>query len=215
MEIYDTEEEQLEAVKRWWKENSQSTIIGLSLGVAIVLGVNFWQEHNKSQAEQASALYSQLLQAANTDKKDSVEKLAERLQQQYPKTEYAAYGGLILAKLKVQQGDVANAKTLLQTIAKGPNKELGNIAKIRQVRLMLASGEFQQGLQLINEVDPASSSSFSGNYDELVGDLYVALDRLDLARSSYQKALEGGYKSPLLKFKIDDLTAPEKTESPK
>lgn len=215
MEIYDTEEEQLEAVKRWWKENSQSTIIGLSLGVAIVLGVNFWQEHNKSQAEQASALYSQLLQAANTDKKDSVEKLAERLQQQYPKTEYAAYGGLILAKLKVQQGDVAKAKTLLQTIAKGPNKELGNIAKIRQVRLMLASGEFQQGLQLINEVDPASSSSFSGNYDELVGDLYVALDRLDLARSSYQKALEGGYKSPLLKFKIDDLTAPEKTESPK
>ena len=215
MEIYDTEEEQLEAVKRWWKENSQSTIIGLSLGVAIVLGVNFWQEHNKSQAEQASALYSQWLQAANTDKKDSVEKLAERLQQQYPKTEYAAYGGLILAKLKVQQGDVAKAKTLLQTIAKGPNKELGNIAKIRQVRLMLASGEFQQGLQLINEVDPASSSSFSGNYDELVGDLYVALDRLDLARSSYQKALEGGYKSPLLKFKIDDLTAPEKTESPK
>jgi len=32
-------------------------------------------------------------------------------------------------------------------------------------------------LQLINDVDPATSSSFSGNYDELVGDLYVALDR--------------------------------------
>ena len=66
------------------------------------------------------------------------------------------------------------------------------------------------GLELINNVDPATSASFSGNYDELVGDLYVALDRLDQARSSYQKALESGYKSPLLQIKIDDLTAPEK-----
>jgi predicted negative regulator of RcsB-dependent stress response len=75
---------------------------------------------------------------------------------------------------------------------------------------MLANGEYEQGLALINDVDPATSSSFSGNYDELVGDLYVALDRLDQARTSYQKALENGYKSPLLQIKIDDLTALEK-----
>ena len=212
MEIYDTEEEQLDAVKRWWKENGQSTIIGLGLGIAVILGWNYWQEHKKAQAGQASALYSQLIQAIGADKKDSAEKLAERLKEQYPKTEYAAYSGLFLAKLKVQQGDVAKAQTILKEIAAGSNKELSNIAKIRQVRLMLASGEYEQGLQLINDVDPATSTSFSGNYDELVGDLYVALDRLDEARSSYQKALENGYKSPLLQFKIDDLTAPEKIE---
>ena len=212
MEIYETEEERLEAVKRWWKENGQSTIIGLVLGIAVILGWNYWQEHKKAQAEQASALYSQLIQAIAADKKDSSEKLAERLQEQYPKTEYAAYSGLFLAKLKVQQGDVAKAQTILKNIAAGSNRELSNIAKIRQVRLMLASGEYEQGLQLINDVDPETSSSFSGNYDELVGDLYVALDRLDEARSSYQKALENGYKSPLLQFKIDDLTASEKIE---
>ena len=210
MEIYETEEEQLDAVKRWWKENGQSTIIGLVVGIAIVLGWNFWQDHKKEQAGQASALYGQLIQAVAADKKDSAEKLAERIQQQYPKTEYAAYSGLLLAKIKVQQGDLAKAKAILKGIAAGSNKELSNIAKIRQVRLMLASGEYEQGLQLINDVDPATSSSFSGNYDELVGDLYVALDRLDQARTSYQKALENGYRSPLLQFKIDDLTAPEK-----
>ena len=215
MEIYDTEEERLDAVKRWWKENGQSTIIGLGLGIAVILGWNYWQEHKKAQAGQSSALYSQLIQAIGTDKKDSAEKLAERLKEQYPKTEYAAYSGLFLAKLKVQQGDVAKAQTILKEIAAGSNKELSNIAKIRQVRLMLASGEYEQGLQLINDVDPATSSSFSGNYDELVGDLYVALDRLDEARSSYQKALENGYKSPLLQFKIDDLTASEKIENQK
>jgi predicted negative regulator of RcsB-dependent stress response len=215
VEIYDTEEEQLDALKRWWKENGQSTIIGLGLGMAIILGWNYWQEHKKAQAEQASGLYSQLIQAIAADKKESAEKLAERIKEQYPKTEYAAYSGLLLAKLKVQQGDVAKAQTILKDIAAGPNNELRNIAKIRQVRLMLAGGQYEQGLQLINDVDPATSSSFSGNYDELVGDLYVALDRLDQARSSYQKALENGYKSPLLQIKIDDLTASEKVESQK
>jgi predicted negative regulator of RcsB-dependent stress response len=210
VEIYETEEERLDAAKRWWKENGQSTIIGLVVGIAIILGWNFWQDHKKEQAGQASALYGQLIQAVAADKKDSAEKLAERIQQQYPKTEYAAYSGLLLAKIKVQQGDPAKAKAILKGIAAGSNKELSNIAKIRQVRLMLASGEYEQGLQLINDVDPATSSSFSGNYDELVGDLYVALDRLDQARTSYQKALENGYRSPLLQFKIDDLTAPEK-----
>jgi len=210
VEIYETEEEQLDAVKRWWKENGQSTIIGLVVGIAIVLGWNFWQDHKKEQAGQASALYGQLIQAVAADKKDSAEKLAERIQQQYPKTEYAAYSGLLLAKIKVQQGDPVKAQAILKGIAAGSNKELINIAKIRQVRLMLASGEYEQGLQLINDVDPATSSSFSGNYDELVGDLYVALDRLDQARTSYQKALENGYRSPLLQLKIDDLSAPEK-----
>ena len=210
MEIYDTEEERLDALKRWWKENGQSTIVGLVVGIAVVLGWNYWQGHKKTQAEQASALYSQLIQAIGAEKKDSAEKLAERIQEQYPKTQYAAFSGLLLAKIKVQQGDLVKAQAILKDIAAGSNEELINIAKIRQVRLMLASGQYEQGLQLINNVDPATSSSFSGNYDELVGDLYVALERFDEARSSYQKALENGYKSPLLQIKIDDLAASEK-----
>jgi predicted negative regulator of RcsB-dependent stress response len=215
VEIYETEEQRLEALKKWWKENGQSTIIGLIVGIAVILGWNFWQGHKLSQAEQASSIFSQLINAIKEDKNDSAEKLAERLKEQYPKTEYAAYSALMLAKIKVQSGNDAGAQAILKEIAAGRNLELSNVAKIRQVRLMLAKGEYEQGLKLINDVDPATSTGFSGNYDELVGDLYVALDRLDLARSSYQKALENGYKSPLLQFKIDDLTAPEKIENQK
>jgi len=210
VEIYDSEEAQVEALKRWWKENGQSTLIGLMLGVAIILGWNFWQDHKKSQAAEASAIYSELLLALTGDKQDTVLKLAERLKAEYPKTEYAVYGQLVLAKSKVQQGDLAVAKTILTEVGNGSSNELSNVAKLRLVRLMLASGEYEQGLALINAIDPATSDSFSGNYDELVGDLYVALDRLDQARTSYQKAVESGYRSALLQIKIDDLTAPEK-----
>jgi predicted negative regulator of RcsB-dependent stress response len=215
VEIYDTEEEQVEALKRWWKENSTSTIVGLVMGIIIILGWNYWQDHKKERAAQASATYDQLLKALDGDKKDSADKLAERMQEQFKGTEYAAFSGLFQAKLKAQQGDVAAAKQILKTIAAESNKALGNIARIRLVRLMLATGEYEQGLQVINEVDAKQASSYSANYDELVGDLYVALDRLDEARTSYQNALREGQPSPLLQFKIDDLTAQEKLEAPK
>jgi predicted negative regulator of RcsB-dependent stress response len=210
--IYDTEEEQLEALKGWWKENGTSTVVGVGLGIAIILGWNYWQDHKKSQASQASAIYDQLLKAAETDQKDSVDKLAKRLEEQFAGSNYAAFGGLFQAKFKVQQGDLAGAKDILKKIAAGKDKELSHIAKIRLVKLMLATGEYEQGLKVINDIDQAEAAKFSDNYDELVGDLYVALDRLDEARTAYEKALKNGYQSPLLQLKIDDLTAPEKAE---
>ncbi len=215
MEMYQTEEEQVEALKRWWKENSTSVVVGLVMGIVIILGWNYWQDHKKTQAAQASATYDQLLKALDEDKKESVDKLAGHLQEQFKGTEYAAFSGLFEAKLKSQQGDLAAAKQILKTISAAPDKQLSNIAKIRLVRLMLATGEYEQGLQVINEVDAKEASGYSASYDELVGDLYVALDRLDEARTSYQNALRNGQPSPLLQFKIDDLTAQEKLEPQK
>ncbi|MDD1605764.1 MAG: tetratricopeptide repeat protein [Methylococcaceae bacterium] len=216
MEILDTtEEERLEAAQKWWKDNGQATIIGVVLGIAAILGWQYWQEYKHTQAEQASALYTQLLKAVETNTKDSVDKLAEQIQTGYPKTDYALYSGLFQAELKVQQNDIPAAKQILTKIGESSNKEISNVAKIRLVRLMLANKEYEQGLELINKVDPTSSASFSSNYDELVGDLYVALNRLDQARTSYQNALRNGSKSPLLQLKIDDLTAPERVEAKK
>jgi predicted negative regulator of RcsB-dependent stress response len=213
--IYDSEEEQLEALKSWWKENGQSSLVGVALGIALIVGWNYWQAYQQEKAEQASNLYDQFMKAVAENKKDSVDKLAENMQEQFKDSEYASFSGLLQAKLKAERGDLAGAKELLKKIAADSNKELSNIAKLRLVRLMLASGEYEQGLQLISEVDPSTESSFSGNYDELTGDLLVALDRLDEARTSYEKALRSGHQSPLLKIKIDDLTAPERVEAQK
>ncbi len=215
MAIYETEEEQLEALKRWWKENGTSTIVGLAIGIAVIVGWNYWREYKLNQTNQASALYDQLLKAEETDQKESVDKLAKKLQEQFSGSDYAAYGSLFQAKVKVEQGDIASAKEILKKIADGRDKELANVAKIRWVKLMLASGEYEQGLKIISSVDQSSAAKFSDNYDELTGDLYVALDRLDEARTSYQKALKSGNQSPLLQLKIDDLTAPEKIEAKK
>lgn len=213
--MYETEEEQVEALKRWWKENSTSTIVGAVLGLSIILGWNFWQEHKKERAAQASTNYEQLLKALDGNQNESADKISERVQEQYKGTEYAAFSALFQAKLKAQQGDFAGAKQILKTLIADRNEDLANIARIRLARLMLATGEYEQGLQVVNEANAKASASYAAEYDELVGDLYVALDRLDEARTSYQSALRNGQPSPLLQLKIDDLTAQEKSETQK
>jgi hypothetical protein len=78
---------------------------------------------------------------------------------------------------------------------------------------MQATGDYEKGLQLLVEVDQSAVQAFAANYDELKGDLYVELERLGEARTAYQSALRAGARSPLLQFKLDDITAAEVVEN--
>ncbi|MGR8934993.1 MAG: YfgM family protein [Gammaproteobacteria bacterium] len=209
MEIYNSEEEQIAAVKRWWKANGTAALTGVVVAIALIAGWNVWKNFRHERSLQASALYEQLLEAVNAKQNESAQKIAERLNAEFEGSAYATYAGLFQAKLSVAGGDVAGAKQILQSLLAKSDDELKHVARLRLIQLMLASGEYEQGLQLIAAVDPASMQGFSANYDELSGDLYVALNRLDEARTAYQNAQREGQASPLLQFKIDDITAPE------
>jgi predicted negative regulator of RcsB-dependent stress response len=206
--IYDTEEEQVEALKRWWKEYSQAVIIGVVLGLGLILGVDFWKSHKQEKALQASQVYEQLLAADKQGKADEVEKLAQSIGLQFPSTPYAGYAALFQAKTKVQQGDFPAAKALLEKMAASADDDsLKHVARLRLISLLLTSGEYEQGLKRIAETDAAEIKGFSSNYSELKGDLYVALNRIDEARTAYEAAQRDGSVSPLLQFKLDDVSA--------
>ena len=208
MEIYDTEEEQVAAIKRWWKENGTSTIVGVATGIVLIVGWNFWQSHNADKANQASALYGELQVSASQENIESVEKITERLSENFQSTTYADFAKLQLTKVKVQQNDLDAARKLLEMlVVEADSSEIKHIARIRLIKLLQAADQNEQGLQLIAEVDQSSSEGFNASYDELKGDLYVALDRLGEARTAYQSALRSGAQSPLLQFKLDDITA--------
>lgn len=210
MEIYNSEEEQIVALKRWWKDNGTSALVGIISGIIIIAGWNIWKNHRHERALQASALYQQLLTAADAKQTDSALKISERLLTEYDGTAYAPYARLMQAKVKVNAGDAAEAKKILQAMLDSTaEEELKHVARIRLVQLMLAGGEYEQGLQLIATIDPASAQGFSASYDELSGDLYLAMNRYDEARTAYTNAQREGAASPLLQYKIDDISAPE------
>ncbi|WP_315982668.1 tetratricopeptide repeat protein [Aliamphritea spongicola] len=58
-----TEEEQVEALKKWWQENGKSLVLGVLLAGAIIFAWKGWQNSQQVKAETAAALYQNLIQA--------------------------------------------------------------------------------------------------------------------------------------------------------
>jgi predicted negative regulator of RcsB-dependent stress response len=207
--IYDTEEEQIEQFKRWWSVNQTAIIVGVITAIVIVSGANFWQRYQQDKHTQASQAFQELLDNAAKNNLDAVEKIAEKLNKEYATSAYAQFASLELAKIKVQKGDLEAAKAILDNqIKTSDSDEIKHLARLRLIELDIATKQYEQGLQLISAVDPAKSEGFAANYDELQGDIYVALDRLDEARSAYQSAIRTGQATPLIQFKLDDIAAP-------
>ena len=59
--MVESDEEQLEVLKNWWKENGQSIVIAIALAFFGYFGFKSWEAKIKSAGEEASAIYQQLL----------------------------------------------------------------------------------------------------------------------------------------------------------
>lgn len=213
MEIYETEEEQVAALKDWWKANGSSVISGVVIAAITIGGWNFWQSYQKDKINTASDMYEQLLQAEMAGKVALVDKIASKLNTEFSSTAYDAYALLFQAKEKVKQNDLSAAQAILeQAMTATDDAEIKHMARTRLIRVLLAQKEYEQGLQMIADVDQSSLGGFAGIYEELKGDLYVAMGQIGEARTAYQLALQAGQGSPLLQFKLDDLTAADSTQ---
>lgn len=206
MEIYLSEEERVDALKKWWKENARAVIVGISLGMAVIAGWNAWKSSQRSKAEEASTVYQQLLKAVEAKQTEPATKLSERLIEQYQGSPYATYGTLFLAKLKVEAGDLPGAKKVLQDLLGSVKDDtLKHLARLRLGQVMLATGESEGALQLIEPLTRDKMGEFESLYEELKGDLYADLHRPNDARTAYEKARQLGQSSPMLELKIYDL----------
>lgn len=207
MEDYLTEEERLEALKRWLKENGRSMLFGVGFGAAIVLGWNFWQTRQWQNAEQAGNTFQQLLTAEQNKQADAALKLSERLIEQHGNSAYGWYGRLFAAKFKAEKGDLDGAKQLLKDVlatTSDPNMKL--LARLRLAQVMLALKEDEEALQLVDSVGADLVAPYRALYAELKGDILLALGRHDQARSAYDQARSAvGGKAPLLELKLQDL----------
>ncbi len=207
MSGYETEQEQIEAIKRWWKENGTAVIAGLAIGAASLFGWSMWADHTRNQQESASIAYQQLMDSLLDGKSDIVIERAERLQQEHADSSYAILAAMAAAKAYVDKSDFGAAQERLQWVVDNSDDTgIKHIARLRLARLLVAADENEEALQLLDEIsDPAG---FAAEYHELKGDIYVATDKIGLARTAYKRALEAGEVSvggQLLQMKLDDL----------
>jgi predicted negative regulator of RcsB-dependent stress response len=186
VEGYTSDQEQVENLKRWWKANGKSIILGVALGVVIVVAWRWWFSHQQKQSELASEIYEQVLQ--QIQKGDSAGALDKggQLMQAAATSNYSVLTALELAKLKADQADLEGARYYLQWVVDHASPApLKDVARMRLAQVLLAKGDSAGALQMVNAVE---GKTFTLPAQELKGDILLAMGKRDEARAAYTAA---------------------------
>lgn len=210
-----TEEEQVELIKNWWKENGNSLLISIAVAVAAVFGWKTWVSNQEAQAANASALYeniSSVVTAAQVDEAQlqSVFFLGDELKSDYASSVYTPMASMLLARAAVEATELDKAKTELQfvTTAEAADAAMKQLAHLRLARLAMAMNDLAAAQ---TSLDAAGVDQYPGLYHELSGDLAVAQGDLAAARDAYTKAVAQAdpQSRSLIQLKLDDIAQGE------
>lgn len=204
MDVYSTEEEQIESIKKWWKENGRSVIAGAVFGLGGVLAWQAWMGHEADVGEQASVQFEQLLDSLQAGRNDATDKQAEVLMTDFESTSYALLGALSDARAKLEQKDTAAARARLEwAMAHTTDDALLEIVRLRLARVLLNEGDLDGAGKLAGE---RKLTSYAGEYAELEGDIAAARDDRDAAAGAYRRALDNNVSNAAtVQMKLDDL----------
>ncbi|WP_027962042.1 YfgM family protein [Halomonas halodenitrificans] len=207
-----TEEEQVEALKRWWKENGLSLVAGVALAAAGVLGWNTWQSYQENQATAASMRYQQLINLTAGNDLDASQlpearTLVKEIVDEHGETLYADLARLVDARLAVAQDDLAGARDRLQALADTDSSDyVSGLARLRLARLLVADGDADGALSALQNGVP---QALAAQRAEVRGDAYHALERRDDAATAWREALQlaDTQDQPLygVQLKLDNL----------
>jgi predicted negative regulator of RcsB-dependent stress response len=195
---YETEEQQVQAIKQFWKDNGVAIIAGAVIGLGLLWG---WRAYNDSQIkgkEEASAAYNASLDTLVNDENN--DKLSAFITDQKD-SGYAPLAAMVLANDAVQKEDYETAKTSLQSVIQG-DKDIADIARLRLANIHIQLGEADQALSVLNSV---VAKAFTNQVEELKGDALLAKGDFDGAKNAYTLAMALSPNNSALKMKRNNI----------
>lgn len=189
MADYRTDEEQIELIKKWWRENGRSTVVGVGVALLFFFGWTQWQAYQKKNTEAASDLFQQMLTATEAvGGAQKVTALAEQLRKEYPHTVYAVFAGLRLAKDAVAANNLPAAAQFLAWVQQQkPDASLQPLVSLRLAQVQYAQNEGDKALATLGSIK-SSGTAWEGEVAELRGDVQTTQGKTEEARVSYQEA---------------------------
>lgn len=202
MELYNSEEEQVEAIKEWLRKYGKALIIVVVVAIAGYTGWHFYQQSDNASKESASVGYTEAIKALESQgvKADSS---VQSFIDANKSSEYSVLAALQLAKVQAEAGNLDEALAQLEW-AKSDTKDeaLKAIAAYRVARIQEEQGHYESAL---SELATIKSSAWSGRVSELKGDIALKQGKTDEAYKAYVEAQQSGDTSQALKMKLDDL----------
>ena len=201
------EQEQIDSLKTWWKMYG-NLVTGVVVAACVgIIGWQGWNAYQRNQSGQAAATYGLLEQAVAARDLQKTKMLAGELVEKFGRTTYAALGAMQAAKQSLEAGDLKTARIQLAWVADNGKDELRDIARLRLAGAALDDKDFDEALK---QLAVAHASTFDARYLELKGDVLVAQNKKDEARTAYKAALDktdekAGLVRELLQQKLDSL----------
>ncbi len=188
MDVNASEKEQIESLKKWWKDNGSSLITGVLLGLTLLFGGKAWVNWKDTQAQNASNVYTQMQSALNQNNIELARGQANELISNHTGSGYAPLAALMLAKLEVQDGKIAAAQGQLEwALEHAKTPQMTHVVRTRLVRALIDEKAYDQAETLISQVTDAGE--YSAVYTELKGDLAFAKGETKRAADAYRDAL--------------------------
>ncbi|MDN6318878.1 MAG: tetratricopeptide repeat protein [Marinobacter sp.] len=211
----NTEEEQVQAIKDWWKRNGSSLLIGIGAALVIVFGWQAWQNYQHQQRAEAANQFATLLGAFGNEADDTsgetVVFVAKTLREDYTDSAYAVYGNLILARQQLIEDSNAEAAidSLQWALDKSDeHKAISLVVRNRLARAQFSAERYDEALATIDGAGSQDNAdAFAAMFSELRGDILLAQGDETGARDAYLAAREQGQqgRSGILELKLSDL----------
>ena len=201
MEQYETEEQQIEAIKRFWKENGVALVIGAFLGLGGLLGWRWYNDSQIAAKEQASFAYEKA--SEELLKGEAGFSKAKTFIDGHSDTGYAMLMALEMAQQAIERKDLTEAAKQLEFVVSNAKlSAVQSVAQLRLARIQIEQGELELAL---TSADKVTDQAFKSQSQEIKGDVYQAQQLFDKARAAYSAALESNERDQVLQMQLDNL----------
>lgn len=201
------EQEQLETLKSWWKDNGTTITVLMAVLVIGVVGWRGLQYYQSKQAHNAATLFQQFTEQLETKDAKRVNDAAAALTDKYSTTLYASKAALAAALVNEQSKNLPQAKIQLTWVIEH-SKESGlkDVARLRLAAVLLDEKKYADALKQLEGEHPAA---FAALYADLKGDVFAAQGKTAEAQAAYKLAFDktdekSNYRS-LIEIKLDGL----------
>ena len=200
IQVDNTEEEQVEQIKKWWNSNGKQIIAGAIIGLAGVWGWNTYSDYQDKQSFNARNLY--LNYASDSNNLGAYDKLTT----DFSSSSYSEQAILLMAKYLFDAGSYAEALGVIKPLINSPSSVISTTAVLRAASIYLQLGQHDQALSILEE---QFDDGFSGLIYNLMGDIYLDLGNHTDAQNYYSLAINNVTKNSnltrLIQIKLDDL----------
>ncbi|MFA0051833.1 YfgM family protein [Vibrio breoganii] len=202
MELYDSEEQQVEAIKDWWKENGKAVILGAVIGLGGLFGWRYYQDSVVEGQEAASDAYGKSIQALQAQGLDATEQVQTFINDNADR-EYAVLAALQLSQSQVAAAEYKEALAQLEW-AKANTKDdaIVPVITLRVARVKAETGDIDGAIADLSAMQVAG---WEGRVAELQGDLLLRNGDSEGALTAYSEAQQAADASQTIQFKLDDL----------